>query len=90
MPTFKVYLWEWDTENGEYVYRDYEGETVEAANEEDLWRTLESWLRDIAKEAAGEGWDCEFTPNAELLCTRCEEGYCESRQIGYDVEKVSP
>ena len=90
MPKFKVYLWEWDTENGEYVYRDRDGEIVEAASDEDLWKLLERRLEEIRREAAEDGWDCDMTPDGELLCTRCEDGFCESRQIGYDVEEIGP
>ena len=100
MPKYKVYLWEWDMLNGEYTYRDYYGETVEAEDEDALWEILNKRLDEMSREAEGEGWDCENEPDGSLICTkRCEDEVEEveddeeicviERQIGYDVEEIT-
>lgn len=93
MPKYRVYLWEWDMVNGEYVYRDYYGEVIEAEDEDKLWEILNKNLEEMAKDAEKEGWDCEGEPEGSMICTkRCEEEEVTEEecvyehQIGYDVE----
>ena len=84
---YRVYLWEWDSDNGEYIYRDYDGEVIYVETDEELWETISKWLQNIAKEAEAEGWECEVTADGTLYCTKCDEEGCYSREIGYDVEE---
>jgi hypothetical protein len=74
MPKFRVRYWEWDMNNGEYIYKS-DWEIVEARDEEELISRLERSLRRVAKDYESEGWDCEEFAGDDLaiICTRCEE-----------------
>jgi len=74
----KGILWEWDMQNGEYIYK----EEIEADTEEELYKILEETI----KEAIDNGWDCEETLNGDYICTKPdEEGYPIEHQVGIDI-----
>ena len=97
MVKYKISLYEWDMNNGEYLYRDYYGDIVNVKDEEELWRIIDKRLNEIVEEAKEEDWECEEDANGSLICSkRCEEEYIEGteeeciyqREIGYDIEEV--
>jgi len=85
---WKIYLWEWDPTNGEYVYRDRYGEEIEARSEDELWKLIEKRLAKMARDAKKEGWDCELNPQGELVCVKYGKYGYDERIIGYDINPV--
>jgi len=56
---FEVCGWEWDSDNGEYVSRDYYCDEVVAEDIQEALEKATKWLEDDVKEAESDGWVCE-------------------------------
>ena len=100
MVKYRIYEWEWDMINLEYVYRDYYGEEIEVENEDELDEIINRRLEEIVEEAEENGWECEDGPEDSVICTKpCEDWEGEEveagedicvyqHQVGFDIEKI--
>lgn len=94
MVKYRIYEWEWDCINGEYVYRDYYGEEVEVEDEDELWEIVGRRLEEVVEEARENGWECEDDVEGSVICTKpCEDGEGEDEciyqhQVGFDIEEI--
>ena len=56
---FDICGWEYDASNGEYVYKDYYCDSVEADNIQEALEKAMKWLEEDIKEGETNGWECD-------------------------------
>lgn len=85
MKLYKIYFYEYDMVNGEYIDRDTFGQIVKVKDEDALLKYIENKIIKIISDARKRGWDCDIVESTRAICYK--DTY--EHEIGYDYEEAT-
>jgi len=86
----RVFYWEWDMENGEYVHRDLYGTVVDVKDEDELYKKISRWLEEDVRDAEKNGWTCDpHSDGLSAVCSKVDKECVEElKNEGYDEDEA--